>query len=277
MEKHNQLHYNAVTDFWQKVMGDNLHFGYFKTEKTPLSSATNELIDKMAGLAKINKDTKVLDVGCGIGNPAFYLHKKFKCSILGITTSDRGIEIANQLSREKGFSAKVKFQFADGTDNGLPDNSFDLIWVLESSHLMPKVDLLRECYRVLKKNGTLLLCDLMITNRLRSLEHLPIVVRHLFSIMRTGKVFGNTHMASMEYYWMGFHKAGFNEITSIDISERVVPTLRNWKENAIKNKGKNQHNFSISAINKFIKACDIVEFFYKTRYLSYAIFKGVKY
>jgi 27-O-demethylrifamycin SV methyltransferase len=277
MEKYNQLHYNAVTEFWQKVMGDNLHFGYFKTEKTPLSSATNELIDKMAGLVKINKDTKVLDVGCGIGNPAFYLHKKFKCPILGITTSDRGIEIANQLSREKGFSDKVKFQFGDGTDNGLPDNSFDLLWVLESSHLMPKVDLLRECYRVLKKNGTLLLCDLMLTNRLYSLEHLPVMVRHLFSIMRIGKVFGNTHMASMEYYWMGFHKAGFNEIISIDISERVVPTLKNWKENAIKNKGKNHQNLANSAINKFIKACEIVEYFYKTRYLSYAIFKGVKY
>jgi Methylase involved in ubiquinone/menaquinone biosynthesis len=277
MEKYNKLHYNAVTDGWQSIMGDNLHFGYFKTEETPLSSATNELIDKMTELAKINKDTKILDVGCGIGNPAFYLHEKFKCSILGITTSDKGIEIANQLSREKGFSAQVQFQVADGIDNGLPANSFDLIWVLESSHLMPKVDLVNECYRVLKKNGTLLLCDIMLTNRLWSLKQLQIWLRHFISITRTGKVFGKIHMATQEYYWKAFRNAGFNEITSIDISERVIPTMRNWKENAIKNKDKISTSLSNRAINTFIEACDILESLYKTRYLSYTIFKAVKY
>jgi SAM-dependent methyltransferase len=166
---------------------------------------------------------------------------------------------------------------ADGTDNGLPANGFDLIWVLESSHLMPKVDLIHECYRVLKKNGTLLLCDLMLTNRLWSLNHLQVLLRKFIPILRMPNVFGKTHLASQEYYWMAFHKAGFNEITSIDISEKVVPTMTNWKANAIRNRDKILGSFSNHSIDRFIKACDLLEYFYKNRHLSYAIFKAVKY
>lgn len=84
-------HYNHVTDAWKEFMGNNLHFGYFEHEGVELAEATDALIDKMMGLCNITEDTIILDVGCGIGNPAFYIHTRHRCKIVGISTSERGV------------------------------------------------------------------------------------------------------------------------------------------------------------------------------------------
>src|SRR4030042_5549423 len=119
-----QKHYDYVTDSWQKFMGDNLHFGYFETPDMELSRATDMLIEKMLELCSVTKKSKILDVGCGIGKPAMYIHKKFRADITGISTSERGIQLANAASKEKGYDASVRFVVADGQKHGFPDNSF---------------------------------------------------------------------------------------------------------------------------------------------------------
>ena len=127
----NRSHYDHVTDAWMYILGDNLHFGYFDKDDTALSEATESLIEKLAALGNIDERSSVLDVGCGVGAPALYLYAKFGCSINGISTSRRGIEIAEEKCREKGYSEKIKFYTRDAFDNGFADNSFDVVWVME--------------------------------------------------------------------------------------------------------------------------------------------------
>jgi 27-O-demethylrifamycin SV methyltransferase len=272
---YNQHHYNAVSDAWQDIMGDNFHFGYFKTPDTPLSEGTNALIDRMISLAAVTRDTTILDVGCGIGASAFYLHEKFNCSVIGITTSERGMETANQLSEKKGYSGSVKFQLADGTDNGFPGNSFDIAWVLESSHLMNKDKLLKECHRVLRSKGVLLLCDIMRNDHipLTSLFTLP---KRVYNYRYIKSAFGSVSTAPPEYYRKALCQSGFHDITTINISDKVFPTMRNWKENAIKNKDKISEKISNAKIDDFIRACDILEPYYASGFLIYGIVRGVK-
>lgn len=274
--KENQIHYNNITDAWQKIMGYNFHFGYFKNENTPLSAATDNLIDRMIGLTTITKNTKILDVGCGIGNPAFYLHKKFKCQITGITNSDKGVEVANTASKKKGYFPRVKFQVADGTSNGFPDESFDLVWVMESSHLMIKKLLIQECFRVLKKNGVMLLCDLTQIDR-SSFKHMPVLLKNINKAGIIRRAFGKAVVSSQEFYWRTMHDTGFKEITSIDISSDVLPTMRNWKENTIKNKDRLSKDLPVKLVDEFIQACDTLELFYTIKLTGYSIFKAVKY
>jgi len=150
-------HYDFVTDAWKEFMGDHFHFGYFETEDMELSRATEVMIEKMLELCDVSGDSRILDVGCGIGGPAFYIHEKFNCAIDGISTSERGVELANITSKEKGYH-DVKFKVANGLRNGFPDNTFDIVWIMETSHLIPnRVALFRECSRVLKENGTIVL------------------------------------------------------------------------------------------------------------------------
>jgi 27-O-demethylrifamycin SV methyltransferase len=274
--KENQIHYNTITDAWQKIMGDNFHFGYFKNENTSLSDATDHLIDRMIGLTTVTKNTKILDVGCGIGNPAFYLHEKFKCRITGISNSDKGVKLATIISKNKGYFPKVKFQIADGTSNGFPDESFNLIWVMESSHLMIKKKLIGECFRVLKKNGVMLLCDLTQIDD-NPFKHTLIILKYLIKLRILHRAFGKTAVSSQEYYWRVMHDTGFKEITSIDISDDVLPTMKNWKTNTIKNKDRLTKDLHVKLVDEFIQACDVLEVYYKSKIMGYTIFKAIKY
>ena len=60
-------------------------------------------------------------------------------SVLGITTSASGVAAATALAAGRGLDGAT-FEQRDGTDNGLDDGSFDVVWVLESSHLMRDKD-----------------------------------------------------------------------------------------------------------------------------------------
>lgn len=270
-----QSHYNAVTDAWQQIMGDNLHFGYFPSEDTPLSVATDHLIDRMAGLADITPGTKVLDVGCGIGNPALYLHRRYGCSIVGISTSDKGVDLANEASKREARFPMVRFQVADGTNNGLPDESFDLVWVMESSHLMKQKNLMKECFRVLKTGGKVLLCDLMASDQ-RSQRHLSVMMQNLAKFKIVQNAFGKSRVMAQKSYRVAMEEAGFGEIRSVDISGGVRPTMKHWKSNAVRYKQTLSGDMPVAKVDEFIDACDTLELFYSEEILTYTILEAVK-
>jgi tocopherol O-methyltransferase len=65
---------------------------------------------------------------------------------------------ATQRAQEAGLGTEVQFQVADALDMPFADNSFDLVWSMESGEHMPdKEKFLQECYRVLKPGGTFLM------------------------------------------------------------------------------------------------------------------------
>jgi 27-O-demethylrifamycin SV methyltransferase len=154
-------HYDRVDSAWRLIMGEEFHYGYFERPDLPLERATAALTQRMRERAAIVAGDRILDVGCGTGRQACDLAADFDVSVLGITTSSRGVEAANGLAAERGLD-NARFEQRDGTDNGLDDEQFDVAWVLESSHLMrDRQGLLRECVRVLAPGGRLVLCDII--------------------------------------------------------------------------------------------------------------------
>jgi|BarGraNGADG00312_2_1021985.scaffolds.fasta_scaffold01456_2 27-O-demethylrifamycin SV methyltransferase len=271
-----KVHYDYVTDAWKDFMGDHFHFGYYETEDTEHSKAVVALTDKMLALCDISKDSRILDVGCGIGGPAFYIHEKFKCAIDGISTSSRGIELANATSEEKGYD-NVQFKVADGLSNGFPDNTFDIVWVMESSHLMrDKRKLLQECFRVLKKDGTIVLCDLISLVLLPFPISLIKQVKELKTYFKLVKSFGPAQISAPGIYCNLFVYAGFDEISFFNISQNSIPTLKSWKNNALQYGKSEGSTISRDYVNEFIQGCDILEDLFKRSFFGYGIFRAVK-
>ena len=154
-------HYDRVTEAWGLLLGDELHWGVFRSGDEPLAEATAELTTRMIQAAQLAPGQRVLDVGCGSGAPARRLASEQGVEVLGITTSQIGVETATLETARAGV-AGVTFEQRDGTANGLPDESFDRVWVLESSHLMPdRQAVVSEAARVLKPGGRVALCDLI--------------------------------------------------------------------------------------------------------------------
>ncbi len=107
----------------------------------------------------INKDSKILDVGCGRGDIAIHLAKKAKL-VIGIDYSKDGISIANKIREglDKSIQKKTKFKIMDIKKIYFPNNYFDTVIcidVLEHLYKTEAEKAMQEISRVLKKNGTL--------------------------------------------------------------------------------------------------------------------------
>ena len=266
-------HYNSVSEAWRFIFGDNFHLGYFRTDDMDLSEATNALIDELAQLGTITESSNLLDVGCGIGEPAMYLHEKYHCTITGITISEKGVELAARKCVEKGYDHKIQFQRADALDNGFPDKSFDVVWVMESSHTMrDKEKLFAENHRVLKDNSTMLLCDMILKRKMNEVE----IFNYREDITVLEKVCGKAKTETLDYYQNKLKAAGFTTVHILDISEKVFPTMVHWRKNITQNYEKIRQIFPKEKVDDFLRACDITEQFYRNSILGYGLVKAVK-
>jgi 27-O-demethylrifamycin SV methyltransferase len=273
MPQYNQQLYDSVTDAWTFILGENLHYGYFKSADMLLKTATDCMIDVLTGMGHINKNSKVLDVGCGIGGPAIYLHEKFQCHITGITNSPRGLELAGKASDTRGYSDSVQFELADALGNGFYDNSFDYVWQMESSHLMPdKEKLFSENFRVLENHGAMLLCDLILKKDF-SFKDLHFYRKELNVLEES---FGRAKMETLETYDRLLHNAGFIDIEIVDISLQAKPTLTHWQNNIQENRENILKHLSNSALDNFLLSCDILREFFENNLLGYGLIKAKK-
>ncbi|XZO03076.1 MAG: methyltransferase domain-containing protein [Microcoleus sp.] len=191
-----QQFYDASSGLWEQVWGEHMHHGYYGPDgnlKKERRQAQIDLIEELLDWAGTPSDTQlsepynILDVGCGIGGSTLYLTEKFssvagnnfrlddevdrnfsrspgqsktetRITATGITLSPVQANRAKERAKMAGLENNVNFLVADALNTPFPDNSFDLVWSLESGEHMPdKIKFLQECYRVLKPGGTLIL------------------------------------------------------------------------------------------------------------------------
>ena len=275
VSRFNSSHYDFVSDVWHIIFGENFHAGYFKRPGESFSVATNNLTEEMAALGRFLKESKVLDVGCGIGGPATFLHEKFGCYVHGITISEKGTQIANESARQKGYSSRLKFTVADAADNKFPNESFDIVWGMESFHLMDnKAKVFAECYRVLKGGGQLLLCDNMAGNRRLSNAEAVAYYKELRLLER---VFGKTRTETLAGYESAARAAGFRDIVSRDISGQTMPPTIEYFRNKVKSQYEELVELSSKRyIDDFLGMCDTWERLNRLGVMSYGLLRGTK-
>lgn len=131
----------SLTSF-HAVWGEHMHHGYYVPEdRTDHVQAQIDLIDevlKWAGVPEPTGDNqdelpkKCVDVGCGIGGSSRHIAKKYGCTANGITLSPYQAGRGNELAKEQGVDDLCSFQVADALEQPFEDNTFDLIWSLES-------------------------------------------------------------------------------------------------------------------------------------------------
>jgi SAM-dependent methyltransferase len=81
-----------------------------------------------AAMIPFGPDTRVLDIGCGIGGPARYLAKTFGCRVTGIDLTADFIDAARLLTGKMGLRDLVDFECADATRLPFEDATFDVVW-----------------------------------------------------------------------------------------------------------------------------------------------------
>jgi tocopherol O-methyltransferase len=221
-----QEFYDASSGLWEEVWGEHMHHGYYGQDgnlKLDRRQAQINLIEELLTWAK-DEDTRpqnILDVGCGIGGSSLYLAEKFGARVTGITLSPVQANRAKERAQAAGLAANTDFQVANALDMPFADNSFDLVWSLESGEHMPdKQKFLQECYRVLKPGGKLILATwchrpINIVNPLSSIE-----TKQLQDIYR---VYCLPYVISLPEYTEIVTGCGFKDLQVDDWSTAVEP------------------------------------------------------
>lgn len=215
--------YDASSGLWEKVWGEHMHHGYYGrlgNVKCDRRQAQIDLIEELLHWANLETADHILDVGCGIGGSTLYLAQKYHCQATGITLSPIQAGRAKERAFEAGLARQAQFQVADALAMPFADQSFDVVWSLESGEHMPdKQQFLAECYRVLKPGGRLILATWC--HRAVDLEPLTEAEqKHLDEIYR---VYCLPHVISLNNYLELAQKLGFQGLRCDDWSTAVAP------------------------------------------------------
>ena len=157
-----QQFYDASSGLWEQTWGEHMHHGYYGpdgTQKGDRRQAQVDLIEELLRWSALSTPPQtILDVGCGIGGSTLYLAEKYGATATGITLSPVQAERATARAAAAGLSDQTQFLVADALKMPFADESFDLVWSLESGEHMPdKTQFLQECCRVLKPGGILIM------------------------------------------------------------------------------------------------------------------------
>jgi len=161
-------HYDYITPFYEIIASRSLHFGYWPPGETggSFGEAQQRFTEVMIKLLGSQKGHHVLDVGCGLGEPATRLAQSTGCRVEGITISPRQAAQAERWASLHEMSGQTTFHCGDAVALPFAAGSFDAAWALESLFHMPdQARVLREVARVLHPGGRLLVADIVLSEK----------------------------------------------------------------------------------------------------------------
>ncbi len=220
--------YDASSELWEEIWGEHMHHGYYGKNgnyKLDRRQAQIDLIEELllwSGYNCDNPPQNIIDVGCGIGGSTLHLAQKFGCKATGITLSPVQASRAKERAAEASLDNRVKFEVTNALAMPFTDNSFDLVWSLESGEHMPdKAKFLAECYRVLKPGGKMILATWCHreTNSLAG-DLTADEIAHLKEIYR---VYCLPYVISLSEYVAIASECGFKNLKADDWSTAVAP------------------------------------------------------
>lgn len=227
--------YDASSGLWERVWGEHMHHGYYEPGQTGKDrrQAQIDLIDRVIQWGQIGDPCPpqhILDLGCGIGGSSLELARRFGAQVTGITLSPVQAKRATERAQEAGLSNKVRFQVADALEMPFADNTFDLVWSLESGEHMPdKRQFLAEGWRVLQPGGQVMVVTWC--HREGSLSQ-----QDQQLLQKIYEVYCLPYVISLSSYEALAQQVGFEQVRSADWSERVAPfwdeviaSARDWR------------------------------------------------
>jgi tocopherol O-methyltransferase len=151
--------------FWDLNQSHALHYGYWDDSTKTFREALANINQVLANKADIQSGMHVLDAGCGIGGSSIWLAQHKHTSVTGITLSAKQAARANNIAQELDLNKIASFQVQDYTNTNFENNTFDIVWAIESiCHADDKKKFVKEAFRLLKPGGTLIMADFFIVN-----------------------------------------------------------------------------------------------------------------
>ena len=111
-------HYDLDDRLYDLFLDENRQYscGYWATTDIGLDQAQRNKMAHIAAKLDLRSGMRVLDIGCGWGGMAFYLHKHFDVDVVGITLSEEQLKYARADAVKRGVADRVTFELVDYRD-----------------------------------------------------------------------------------------------------------------------------------------------------------------
>ena len=142
-----------------------------KTRAQAMAYVDSLLMARLRGIvADAGEVLRVADLGCGVCASLCRMAKHLPMKGLGVTISDAQVELSKERIREQGLAGSVECIKGDFCSLPSPLEPVDLAFSIEAFvHAPSGADYFRECARLVRPGGYLVVCDDFITDpQLRS-------------------------------------------------------------------------------------------------------------
>ena len=207
------------------ILGGRKHCGYYPQDTFwpfPIKKALRAMEDRLIASLDIQPSGGlILDAGCGEGYVAMHLARHHQVRVHCIDIVERHVLKTERNITKRKLEERVTVEQMDYHNlSGVSGQTFDCIFAMETlRHAQNPSAVLRELFRILKFNGTMVLHELARSNTLscppdfKSSAKQFIALNHI-DIIREATL---KQMAERE---------GFEEVVIEDISTHIMPMLR---------------------------------------------------
>jgi len=200
---------------------------YFKNKNDTLEVAQNNKIQHVIKKLNIQRNQKVLDIGCGWGSLAIDIAKTVNCKVTGITLSKNQFDYCVKRAKELNMENQLIFKLIDYREL---DEKFDrIVSIGMFEHVGRKFykKFFKKVEKLLNNDGVSLIHTIGSVNPPRD-PH-PWVTKYIFP---------GGYTPSLSEVTTPIEKAGLI-VSDIEVLKlHYSHTLRHWKENCLKNRRK---------------------------------------
>jgi len=147
------MYYDLVTDFYEYGWGASFHFAprhLYEGFHASIARHEHFLAMKM----KMEKDHKILDVGCGVGGPARQIARFSEAHVTGLNNNAYQIKRATARTVQEDLVGRVDFVKGNFMEIPFEDETFNGVYEIEATaHAKDKVECFKELLRVVKPGG----------------------------------------------------------------------------------------------------------------------------
>ncbi len=212
-----EVHYRQ---HWNLDQSLSLHYGYWDNSTSSFHEALVNINKVLASWGGVQATKHVLDAGCGIGGSSLFLAENFQCQVTGISLSAKQVATANQLASDRQLSELCHFQQSDFTQTPFADNSFDIVWAIESvCHAERKSDFIQEAYRVLRPGGRLIMADFFQLPKKLSEEDQQLMNHWAYG-------WAVPHFERLDTFAYSMQTQGFRKIETQNATANIMPSAR---------------------------------------------------
>ena len=213
-------HYDLGNALYELFLDDDMQYScaYYTDPANSLEQAQADKKAHIAAKLHLGPGQTVLDIGCGWGGMALYLHQVAKVDVLGITLSEQQLEVARRRAEEAGVADHVRFELIDYRQLKGTFDRIVSVGMFEHVGARHFDEFFATCRNLLKPDGVML----------------------LHTIGRLGSTSGAPDPFTDKYIFPGYHIPSLSQMSAASEKARLITsdvetlrlhyayTLREW-------------------------------------------------